>query len=157
MGVANLLKEGIENKNWDKIILAYSELTGINLDKTEEEDEEQEGVHIIRKKNMPRGSSGKIIVTDETGETKNYGIKEPVNVNKIKAVGNLFNPSEYNDVEKDSAIGITYPKKSKKGKRPKPSLAVTACTVCRNEFRVAPFLIKSTGYVCDNCVGNLRR
>lgn len=160
MGVANLLREGIIDQSWPKIIEAYEELTGNKLtvsnEEPVEEEEQSDFVHQIRKPNS-KPKRGKIIVSDDlTGEDKNYGVTEPINRHKIQTVGNLFNPNEYNDVEKDADIGIVYPKKSKKGKRPPPKFVKTNCERCRKSFTVAPFFIKSTGYVCDGCIGRMR-
>jgi len=173
MGVMTLLKEGLDEKDWDKVKRAYNELAGIEPEDLilqsvhaknnlydnigeDEEDEQSNFVHQIRKPNS-KPKRGKIIVSDDlTGEEKNYGVTEPINRHKVKTVGNLFNPDEYNDVEKDADIGIVYPKKSKKGKRPPPKFIKTNCERCKKSFTVAPFFIKSTGYVCDGCIGRMR-
>lgn len=166
MGIANLLKEGILTQDWDKINEAYTELTGETVTNITDEVDDEDGIEVpdlkderdtgfsvpILGKRKPVNKQ--IIVDPMTGETKNYGVKSKVDVNKIKAVGNLFNPQEFDGVvETDASLGIKYPEKCMKGKRPKPKLTKTQCRGCKKMFEVAPFFVnKETGYICENCI-----
>ena len=160
MGLANLLKKGIEEENWSLIIEAYEELTGDsfftkNPVKVEEPKvERQEPDYIVPIRGKDYKPKRNISTDPNTGEEKNYGIRTPVDVKKIQAVGNLWNPNEYSDVEKDKDLKIVYPKKVKHKKRPPPTMVDVVCKECGDEHRIHAIYDRESGYMCDKCIKN---
>lgn len=159
MGAIKLIKEGIQQKDWEKIKLAYSELTGeeiqdtVKVDNTiptPEVEEQPSFLHTIRDPNKRRVQK---YIDTNTGEERNYGISEPVNVNKIRSVGNLWNPNDFiNDIpESEEKVKVTYQKPVPRTRKA-TNMVKVICVDCRKEYEIHPIYKRETGYHCDKCI-----
>lgn len=159
MGAIKLIREGIQQKDWEKVKLAYTELTGEEIRDTvkvetavtvPKVEEQPSFLHKIRDPNKKRVTK---FIDPDTGEEKTSGYSEPVNPDKIRAVGNLWNPNNFiNDIpESEEKIKVTYQKPVPRTRKAVNMIKVV-CVDCRKEYEIHPIYNRETGYHCDRCI-----
>jgi len=159
MGTIKLLKEAILEQNWDKVKEFYYEFTGESIDsnvKNITKKEYSENYIVQIKNNNKKQIKKQVVVDTSTGETKNFGVFEPVNPDKIKSVGNLWNPDDYipsiPKEEEEENKKTQYKNKQTKNIKTKPfKMVVVTCRSCNKQFEVNPAFAKDK-FICDKCI-----
>lgn len=98
----------------------------------------------------------KIIIDPDTGEAKTIAQFIPIDVEKIKTVGNLWNPDDYicsiPKNEEEEHKKTKYKEKPKNRQKPqKIEYKSVVCSACKKEFIIHPFFDKEN-YICDECI-----
>ena len=172
MTAIELLKHGIETQNWEDIQKVYAMFTGLPVERAVDKQTKKTKKNTKSKatkeqtKTVPideydvnnyiiTGNKANPASVDADGRRK--ARTEPVNVGKIKSVGNMFT-DELNIATSDIEIDRKIHNKPLVPRRQAPQQKVYTCTgECGRKVKFFPSQVPTGEYKCVQCIQQTKR